>query len=188
MDRAVEMVRQTEQIKGQVSQQTKASSADASLLSEVARAQTRQRQNNSNACQASHYEGSGGDTKKCFRCGKNHPRLAQCAARNAHCQKIGHFAAVCCSAKVNELVNVTAEQEPSQNGGHFLGEIKTACNIADSTTPWTVWLRISNMPITFKIDTGTDTSVISENTYWKLRPPLLLTKDNAALQDFSTPW
>lgn len=194
LDRAVEMVRQSEQIKGQVSQQAKASSTDASYLSEVARKHARasnphagggwkqQRGGNRKVRPPAHQDKRG--ERNCFRCGKDHPKQVQCVARNAqcrNCQKIGHFAAVCKSAKVNELVNVRSEHEASLSSGQFLGEIKSACKIKDSTTPWTVKLHISNTPVTFKIDTGADTSVISEDTYHKLKHQPALARDNTSL-------
>lgn len=177
LERAVEMVRQSEQIKGQVSQQARTNTADASYLSEVARRQARatppqqhrdrgKRQNSGNF----HARDA------CFRCGKDHPKHVQCTARNAQCRnchKMGHFAIVCRSATMNELT--TSEQEDSHSE-QFLGEIDTT----DSTVPWTVKLTISGTPVTFKIDTGADTSVISEETYHKLRRPPQLASDNTA--------
>jgi len=108
LDRAVEIVRQSEQIKGQISQQAKASSADTSYLSEVAhnhghaatphqQYRGRGRRQNSGSFQAAGHRDGGGKSK-CFRCGKDHPKHAQCAARNAQCRnchKVGHFAVVC---------------------------------------------------------------------------------------------
>lgn len=131
-----------------------------------------------------HRDGAGKQTK-CFRCGKDHPKHAVCAARNAQCRncQTGHFAVVCRSARVNEITAV--EQEPDYSGRHFLGEIKTKYTyITDSNTPWTVKLTIRDTPVTFKIDTGADSTVMSDETYYKLIHPPQLASDD---MDFDSP-
>lgn len=78
---------------------------------------------------------------------------------------------------MNEVI--TVEQEVDHSGRHFLGEIKTKYTyIVDTNTPWTVTLTIKDTPVTFKIDTGADTSVISDETYHKLKHPPELASDD----------
>ena len=124
----------------------------------------------------------GGEPTPCCRCGEDHPKHTHCAARNAQCrngQKIGHFAIGCRSARVNELT--ASEREASHGGGHFLSEIKTTyIYIADSNTPRTVKLNISDTPVAFKIDTGADSSGMSDETYRKLRRPPQLASNGTA--------
>lgn len=99
-----------------------------------------------------------------------------------NCQKIGDFAVVCCSARVNEVT--TVGQEADHSGRHFLGEIETKYTyVADSNTPWTVKLTIRDTPVTFKIDTGAGTS-ISDETYHKLKHLPQLASDD---MDFDSP-
>ena len=46
--------------------------------------------------------------KKCGRCGLPHTKPEQCFAKDKKClkcQKVGHFAAVCCSKSVSEVNN-----------------------------------------------------------------------------------
>lgn len=84
---------------------------------------------------------------------------------------------------MNEVT--TVGQEADHSGRHFLGEIKTKYTyIADTNTPWTVKLAIRDTPVTFKTDTGADTSVISDETYHKLKHLSQLASDD---MDFDSP-
>ena len=133
LERTVETVRQSEQTKGQISQQARASLTDASYLSEVARTHARavptpQCRGRKKKHVSFHTASLGhrSDGGKCFRCGKDHPKHTACAARNAQCRnchKTGQFAVVCRSARVNEVT--TVGQEADHSGRQFLGEIKT---------------------------------------------------------------
>jgi len=60
-------------------------------------------------------------------------------------------------------------EEESQS--YFLGEVT---EVDDSNKAWTVQLPVQGMTVAFKIDTGADTSVISEKTYSQItnRPKL----------------
>ncbi|CAL9695394.1 unnamed protein product [Knipowitschia caucasica] len=171
LSKAVELVRQSEQVKQHVSEQGASASAN---LSEVAskRQPHRDKQryseshvNNAHNVRAKvkQYQNKG---NKCTRCGRVHPKNDKCPARNAECRackKLGHFAVVCRSRVVNEVI--APNQERTSNATYFLGGIT---DVEDSTKAWTVKLPIQGTQITFKIDSGADTSVIPDETFEKL--------------------
>ncbi|XP_021372001.1 uncharacterized protein LOC110462385 [Mizuhopecten yessoensis] len=78
-----------------------------------------------------------------------------------------HFAC-CCRTKKGVAVKEVTEQEE-----FFLGAITSSYSYEKA---WEVTLKVGNTPITFKVDTGADTTVISQATYNKLnqRPALRL--------------
>ena len=96
--------------------------------------------------------------KKCFRCGKNpHPRNA-CPAKDVicrKCQKRGHFAAVCRTKTIHNV-----EQESQTLDSFYLDTIQDAqdCNF------WTTEVKVNNVSVTFKVDTGAEVTAISEDT------------------------
>ena len=100
----------------------------------------------------------------CSRCGRGPHSLADCPAKGkicSLCQKMGHFSKFCWTntKKVNEIEDIQHDIEEL-----FLGSI--VCE--DSSKDWTVNVRMNGSNVVFKLDTGADTSVISENTYTKL--------------------
>ena len=101
----------------------------------------------------------------CTRCGqlpKHNKR--NCPAKDSICHKChkkGHFKAVCRSTRqVREvLVNEDNQEE-------FLGVIHSETDSLSSTeAPWTTTLELNGRNIDFKIDTGADVTVISEQEY-----------------------
>jgi hypothetical protein len=57
---------------------------------------------------------------------------------------------------------------PATGDPFFLGAV-TGCK--GDEEPWNVYLKLCDKVVTFKIDTGADTSVISEDTFRKLNSP-----------------
>ena len=77
------------------------------------------------------------------------------------CHKKGHFKAVCRSKK---LVREVLVSDDSQD--EFLGVIHSETDSLSSTeAPWTTNLELNGRNIEFKIDTGADVTVISEQEY-----------------------
>ncbi|XP_060723274.1 uncharacterized protein K02A2.6-like [Tachysurus vachellii] len=164
LNHAIELVRQSEQVRGHVNEQAACVSTQ---ISEVTGARGK-----------SHYSGRGrqhiaakrNQTEKttewrCKRCGRNHGKGDTCPAKSAECRKCrkrGHFAAVCRTRAVHE---VTKPPEGS-NVTHFLGEL-TQSN--DVNGPWMVTLPIQGTDVDFKIDMGADISVLSEITFSVLK-------------------
>ncbi|KAK7878017.1 hypothetical protein WMY93_031330 [Mugilogobius chulae] len=107
----------------------------------------------------------------CGRCGKpKHADVRKCPALKSKCNKChkhGHWERVCRSKAVRE---VTEETEQT----YFLGEID---NTGDKDK-WTVDLEMNNVPITFKIDTGADVTVINQSTYNLMTPEIKLQPPN----------
>ncbi|RXN04213.1 Retrovirus-related Pol poly from transposon [Labeo rohita] len=185
LERACRHARQSEQIKSHVSEQS-----GTSALNEVVRTKHstsfrpkgafrpdrmgEKRVQKPNNQRYSHSNDSA--MGKCMRCGKQHPKTANCPARRAECRKCGkrgHYAIVCRALHVSDVKVVHEQHEDS----FFLGAI----TVKDSNDSWTVTLRIQDTDVQFKIDTGADISVISEQTYEALNMKPDLTSANAVL-------
>ena len=150
------MVKQAEQIKSQVSQQARASSAEANYLSDVARNHTRAapskphggREKKGSSFHRRGYCDRGGKppNTKCNKCGKDN-KHAQCPAKTAqcrNCQKTFCSRVSLCKGKLTDI----AEQDDNQSDGHFLGEVKAYTYISDNnTTPWPVKLKVCETPL-----------------------------------------
>ena len=113
----------------------------------------------------------------CLRCGlsANHTR-GNCPAINSVCHKCskkGHYARVCMSQQVEEVVTEDQFSEDPDTSV-FLGEISGDSMRAH---PWKAEILVNGDPVSFKLDSGADVSVISEKTYGllsiqeKLLPP-----------------
>ena len=110
--------------------------------------------------------------QKCSRCGKtpNHSRQ-QCPAKEAichRCGKKGHYQSMC--RILPKLVcAVTFEVSNDQ----FLGVVTTP----DSRNLWNVTVLLNGNAVEFKLDTGADVSVISEEIFKTLEISSLHTTD-----------
>ena len=107
----------------------------------------------------------------CRRCGhpQNHSR-DNCPAKGVKCFKcsnMGHFAKSCATKK--SVRSATIDEE--QNEG-FLGTIDNKFNKA-----WTKKLCINNKELNFKIDTGADVTVISDNDFKGIKGQTLIKSD-----------
>ncbi|XP_026016758.1 uncharacterized protein K02A2.6-like [Astatotilapia calliptera] len=130
-----------------------------------------------------------GESKpKCQRCNRVHDKRENCPARNKRCRKcnkLGHFEVVC---KTKMLKEVRAEAvEDSDEDSFFIGELFLGAVIEPKTTvieesgsdaDWDIELLVNGSPVDFKIDTGADTTVMTETTLNKLqqRPKLIQCK------------
>ncbi|XP_043239392.1 uncharacterized protein K02A2.6-like [Amphibalanus amphitrite] len=112
------------------------------------------------------------DSANCSFCGGHHSKGKKyCPASNKVCSKCGrknHFAKVCKSPEVQELVHDI--QEDTLLLGHVDAE----------RSPWIVHLKLCGKKVPFKIDTGADVTVISKDTYSKMswKPALQPVKQN----------
>ena len=89
----------------------------------------------------------------CTKSGKSFPHGGfHCPASEAKCHKCGkrgHFQRMC-----RDVVN-TIESRYISKDDAFLGSV-------GETQPWTTQLHLNGHPMTFKIDTGADVTVVSE--------------------------
>ena len=98
----------------------------------------------------------------CYRCGKSPPHdRSKCPAKDATCHKCrkkGHFER---SAQVGIIAG---ENVPAD--GAFLGAV--------SAQLWVAKVKLNGVQMNFRIDTGAEVTVISEQDYDKLKPSVLL--------------
>nr|XP_055074185.1 uncharacterized protein K02A2.6-like [Misgurnus anguillicaudatus] len=101
---------------------------------------------------------------QCSRCGDTRGHNLQlCPARDAicnRCHKTGHYAKMCKSKKVHE-VNIATITEDADEDIAFLGSVTT--NLAGS--PWMTEIKIDDLDVVFKIDTGADVTVVPVTLY-----------------------
>ena len=55
-------------------------------------------------------------------------------------------------------------------------------HVSDNTDPWTPTIPVNGLPVTFKLDSGADSSIISQSTYLKLNPQPTLSPARLRLQ------
>ena len=115
---------------------------------------------------------------RCTKCNLRHAR-DHCFAKGKQCRrchKYDHFA-VCYNH--NSVVEI---EQPEPGGwdaeSGFLGSI-TTCH--DDEAAWKVNLKICGKTVTFKNDSGADTSVMGESTFVALQNPPKLKPANTAL-------
>ena len=122
----------------------------------------------------------GGNYKKCGKCGKTqHNKDEKCYAEKAtchNCHKVGHWARVCHSSK---SVNEVTETERAEQTSYFLGSV---CKAKETSEQWTVQLQVDSTPIEFKIDTGADVTVMSEDAFHTLTPERTLAPPDIPLE------
>ena len=159
LDVAIQMARQSELVKSQVSDQLH---SDVKQLEEV-RQYTARRQ--------THYRGRRKFTgpvrdtpRECGTCGRIHvPGQEYCPARRAECHKChkkGHFAQVCRTKSVREVT------ENSDHPTYFLGS--NSCD--DSEPAWRETVAIQGGLVNFKLDSGADVIIIAEATLNQMKP------------------
>ena len=95
--------------------------------------------------------------KRCTQCGKDqHPRNA-CPAKEAtcrKCQKKGHFAVMYRSKILHNI-----KQDNPTLDSFFLDTIHDT----EDSTFWMTDVKVDNISVTFKVDTGADVTAVSES-------------------------
>lgn len=180
LSEAIQHVRQSEDIAVQVSLQTREISSE--LVQQVihrtpTRGRGRYTQRPRGAAAAQSSTAGYGNARNCSRCGKRpHAKDEICLATKSTCNKCnkkGHWQRMCKTKTVREI---TEEMENAL----FLGAVNEETN----EEHWTVQVKIGQTPLNFKIDTGADACVISEETFEQLEPK---TEMSPAVISLSTP-
>ncbi|XP_048582128.1 uncharacterized protein K02A2.6-like [Nematostella vectensis] len=102
-------------------------------------------------------------TPRCRWCGRQAVRLRKdCPAKNIqchNCQKIGHFATVCQSAK--QVHEVDGHDDSNLDTFYMMGEVNSI-----SENFWSVELLVDENACDFKLDSGSKVTVVSDQTPW----------------------
>ena len=110
---------------------------------------------------------------KCSRCGRGPHSRQQCPARDAECHncgKKGHYSAQCFKKSVSD-VTIPHEPEVSDYDMAYLNTVGSS-----NTTTWNCTVLLNDHEVPFKVDTGAEVTVISEDS-WKslglseMKPP-----------------
>ena len=119
---------------------------------------------------------------KCSCCDTTHANRA-CSAYGKACNKCGksgHFARVCRSKPNDGKVRYVSHYDPTDGTAEmFVGMVKNAHTATDNK--WTQKLRVDNCTISFKLDTGSDVSIISEKQYQCIKPAPKLEKSSTVM-------
>ena len=189
LDGAITIARQSEIVKAQLNEQIgkPAPVSAEEVRSKNARggyrgAKSRTSRSGGSSVQNSSQGSSGASADNlitCKFCGKNHAAdRMQCPARNVKCHKCqrrGHYAKFCKNSTSRGGVRevVCPEESLGAYGGaelaqdsYFLGSVSTQSAV---DSPWQVSLNVCATPVTFKIDSGADVTVINDVTYKSLK-------------------
>ena len=187
---AVQKARQHEQVTRELQQQRSSSAKPATPAVHAARAQQQPQRTGHAASHrsSSHVTGKSRSTSThtkhtdaaprgpCPWCAGpvNHKNFrSDCPANDktcSACKRLGHFAKACKQPKSSGVRRVHAQALSSETDP-FIGAATTTVT---TTPPWTVTVDFCDEPVLFKIDTGADTTVITQETYSNLvnAPPL----------------
>ncbi|XP_013882267.1 uncharacterized protein K02A2.6 [Austrofundulus limnaeus] len=185
LERAIQIARQSEQIKQQ----------SASLRVEHAvEAMSQRRQqfhtkksNNDVQWRRKQELGESKHPVSCSRCNRQHGKTQQCPAKNKRCRKcnkMGHFEIVCKTQMLKE-VTVASDNQADGDSMFFLGAVtdkQTIIEQPDSGNEWLIELPINGCVVKFKIDTGADITVVSQTEFNRLpKSPKLVTANKMPL-------
>lgn len=135
-------------------------------------------------------ERAGQPKQSCQWCGAGSHGRTECPARGQKCSacgKTGHYKRVCRSAPAKLAAGQAApgahavQSAQETHNVLFMGGVAEGSS-ATGGDPWHRSVSIGSTPVTFKIDTGADASVISADTYSTLHPQPPLTAATTALQ------
>ncbi|XP_065943746.1 uncharacterized protein [Magallana gigas] len=176
LEKAVETARQSEMVKSQIKDQSGSATNVEAVRKHSATGQSPQSNNSrgrgrSRGHRYPQSRGRGNHHRrqglgKCNKCNLHHAR-DNCFARGKQCRRChqyDHFAVCCNQNSIAEIVQSEREELYEETG--FLGSV-TTCN--DDEAVWKINLKICGKTVTFKIDSGADTSVMGEPTYHALQ-------------------
>lgn len=126
--------------------------------------------------------------KKCSRCGTNHlPR--NCPAFNKtcfKCSKLNHFASVCRNKSVNMIFNNNVTSDLNNGTGiNPVDTIQIHANLTYSNNSWFENLKIQNLEVKFKLDTGSSINVLPFKYFSKLQDKIILKECMSTVSSYS---
>ena len=101
--------------------------------------------------------------RTCTRCGKEPHSFQKCPAREAichNCQRKGHYGSQCFSKNMSEIATTESDAEGSIWDTAFLD---TVSNSGEKS--WLISIKVQNIDVKFKLDTGAEVTAISEETF-----------------------
>lgn len=175
---AVTIARNTADVRNQDAQQRGARgvAANADEVRRGGRARRGRVRGRGRGDQSSSRPGSSAETIRCKYCNRDHARDREiCPARRAKCRECdrkGHYG-VCCPEKNKKSGNRRSvnEVDNEYDDCYYLDAV-TRTSEADK--PWKVKLTVFGTDVDFKIDTGADVSVLTEETWRTLSRHVLL--------------
>ncbi|XP_028514411.1 uncharacterized protein K02A2.6 [Exaiptasia diaphana] len=175
LEKAIEIARQSESVKKQQQVLRNPDQVNSSpSQANVDAINTRKNGKPRNARNASKPTASASASEtRCQRCGNTNHKRSACPAKDAqchNCNKKGHFSKVCRSAKVNAVETEETDDE------YFFGEISGGGNKA-----WKAKVKVNNVVIDFKLDSGADVTVIGDEMYKTLLSSYSLRDTNKRL-------
>ncbi|XP_042072880.1 uncharacterized protein K02A2.6-like [Haplochromis burtoni] len=163
LDKAINMARQSEEIKKQQSalrSETNVMHVNAKTVDRVIQKHDKTKFNMfKNKTVKTQQQYSKRQSNKCYKCGGSpHPK-PECPANDAKCHlcgKKGHYQRVCRQSKTVQSIEEEEEQ------GFFLG------SVSSDGQAWTAIIQVKDAKITFKLDTGADVTVIADSDLSKI--------------------
>ena len=179
LETAVEIARQHEQVKTQVTQQHK---GQEKSLEEIKKSSQARKFTKMKPQKSKTETQQNGNQTLCGRCNRSHPK-GQCPPYKAQCRKCGkrgHFA-ICCRTRVQkhrQSGNVgEVALDRSSPTSFFLGVVTSPTDKKED--PWLITLPIHGQRTVFKIDCGADVTVVAKSTYDSMRvKPTLISTDH----------
>ena len=173
LERAVMRGRQSERVKKQqdlLKSNFKAETTDMDSVQTKHRfdiSKGRQQKIQARTYDKSSYQTQLGNQTRCVWCGRTPAHSKnQCPARDIacnQCKKKGYYAKVCRPGVLNEVNTAESDEE----GIAFLGAVSS------DGEPWLINLNVNEHTAQFKIDTGADVTVLSEDEFQKGQFPEL---------------
>lgn len=110
-------------------------------------------------------KGAWSSSTVCKYCGYGHPPK-QCKAFGQQCNQCGkmnHFARVCGGNKVHTLME--GNENPDECSDYVYIDTVETCNSIDS---WFEMVKVENVNVKFKLDSGSDVNILAENHFKNL--------------------
>lgn len=111
----------------------------------------------------------------CKKCGKNHkPRSCPAYGKECNlCRKLNHFE-IGCKNKNKKVYTTSVTNEinsdDEMNDEFKVNEIKKVLEVNDKSESWNEIVKIKNILVKFKLDSGSDVNILPYNDFIKIKP------------------